>query len=187
MPLTSDQKRERQRLATQRWRKANPDRAKESKRVYNAANRKKLRASRKAYYAAHKEDEAKRNRLYRETHPEYDRLWQETHKESVRLRVRAYAIANPDVHRATMGRRRAQKLGAVATLTAAQWKAIVVAYKGRCAYCGKKPQKITQDHVLALARGGHHTAENVVPACMPCNFRKHTGLPPLIPPLRLLL
>ncbi len=25
-----------------------------------------------------------------------------------------------------------------------------------------------------LSRGGHHVAANVVPACGPCNYRKHT-------------
>jgi len=182
---------DRQRLTTQRWRKANPDRAKrvakESKRVYNAANKEKLRAYRKAYYWAHKEDEAKRNRLYREAHPEYGRLWHEAHKESVRLRMRANALANPDIRRVASARHRARKLALPSTLTAPQWKAIVAAYKGKCAYCGAKPKKVTMDHVLPLARGGHHIAENVVPACMPCNQHKSAGPPPLIPSLRLLL
>lgn len=202
MPLTSDQKRERHQLATQRYRekhpdgprlavqryrKAHPDRVKAYKRAYNTAHKEALLAARKAYYWAHKEDEAKRGRLWRETHPEYDHLWQETHKESVRLRVRAYALANPDIPRASAARHRARKLGTLATLTTTQWKAIVAAYKGRCAYCGVKSEKLTQDHVTPLSRGGHHIAENVVPACLPCNQHKHAGPPPLIPALRLLL
>ena len=178
---------DRPRLTAKRYRKAHPDRVKASRRATYAAHREESQAYRKAYYAAHKEDEARRRRLWRERHPEYERLWQETHKESVRLRMRAYAQANPDIQRATDGRRRAQKRGTLASLTTPQWRAIVAAYKGKCAYCGAKPKKLTIDHVLPLARGGHHSAENVVPACMPCNQHKSAGPPPLIPSLRLLL
>ena len=187
VPPISDQKRERHRLVDQRYRKVHPGRWKAYKLAYDAAHREELRAARKAYYAAHKEDGAKYNRLYKETHPEYTRLYYETHKEAERLRARAYALANPEAKRNRDARRRARKLSVPSTLTTPQWKAIVAVYKGRCAYCGAKPKKLTQDHVTPLSRGGHHTAENVVPSCWPCNSRKHTGPPPLIPSLRLLL
>lgn len=191
MPLTIDQKREHQRLASQRFREAHPDRQRLADQRFRKAHPDRAKASSRAYYETHKEDAAKLNRLWREAHPGYNRLWYETHKEAVRLRHRAYALANPDIRKAIRkavdARHRARKLGALASLTTTQWKAIVAAYKGRCAYCGVKPKQITQDHVLPLARGGHHTPENVVPACMPCNQHKHTGSPPLIPSLRLLL
>jgi 5-methylcytosine-specific restriction endonuclease McrA len=32
---------------------------------------------------------------------------------------------------------------------------------------------LTVDHVVAISRGGGHTAENVVPACRSDNCRKH--------------
>lgn len=42
----------------------------------------------------------------------------------------------------------------------------------RCQYCGKETGQLTLDHVLPRFRGGQHTWENVVSACMPCNRRK---------------
>ncbi len=42
----------------------------------------------------------------------------------------------------------------------------------RCQYCGKETRQLTLDHVLPRFRGGQHTWENVVSACMPCNRRK---------------
>jgi 5-methylcytosine-specific restriction endonuclease McrA len=30
------------------------------------------------------------------------------------------------------------------------------------------------EHMTPLARGGRHTAANVIPSCQPCNARKHT-------------
>ena len=41
-----------------------------------------------------------------------------------------------------------------------------------CQYCGKQAQQLTIDHVIPRHRGGQHTWENVVSACIPCNHRK---------------
>jgi 5-methylcytosine-specific restriction endonuclease McrA len=41
-----------------------------------------------------------------------------------------------------------------------------------CQYCGKVTRNLTLDHVIPRYRGGQHTWENVVSACVPCNRRK---------------
>ena len=41
-----------------------------------------------------------------------------------------------------------------------------------CQYCGKETRHLTLDHVVPRYRGGQHTWENVVSACVPCNRRK---------------
>jgi 5-methylcytosine-specific restriction endonuclease McrA len=41
-----------------------------------------------------------------------------------------------------------------------------------CQYCGKETRQLTLDHVVPRYRGGEHTWENVVSACMACNRRK---------------
>jgi 5-methylcytosine-specific restriction endonuclease McrA len=41
-----------------------------------------------------------------------------------------------------------------------------------CMYCGKQTHNLTLDHVTPRHRGGPHTWENVVSACIPCNHRK---------------
>lgn len=41
-----------------------------------------------------------------------------------------------------------------------------------CQYCGKETRQLTLDHVIPRHRGGEHTWENVVSACIPCNRRK---------------
>ena len=41
-----------------------------------------------------------------------------------------------------------------------------------CQYCGKETRHLTLDHVIPRYRGGQHTWENVVSACVPCNRRK---------------
>ena len=44
--------------------------------------------------------------------------------------------------------------------------------KYTCQYCGKETWHLTLDHVIPRYRGGEHTWENVVSACVPCNRRK---------------
>lgn len=68
--------------------------------------------------------------------------------------------------------RRARLAGVAATLTEAEWQLILATHDHRCAYCGIKPGRIEQDHVVPIVRGGTHTAANVVPACKPCNSSK---------------
>lgn len=62
------------------------------------------------------------------------------------------------------------------TLTASEWENIVRVHGYRCYWCHQKVKSPTQDHVIPLSRGGHHVKENIVPACRPCNSRKHNHL-----------
>ena len=41
-----------------------------------------------------------------------------------------------------------------------------------CQYCGVQSRQLTLDHVIPRYRGGQHTWENVVSACVACNRRK---------------
>ncbi|MCE2469755.1 MAG: HNH endonuclease [Dehalococcoidia bacterium] len=41
-----------------------------------------------------------------------------------------------------------------------------------CQYCGRRAADLTLDHVTPRVRGGTHTWDNVVAACVPCNHRK---------------
>ena len=41
-----------------------------------------------------------------------------------------------------------------------------------CQYCGAQSRNLTLDHVLPRFRGGQHTWENVVSACVNCNRHK---------------
>jgi 5-methylcytosine-specific restriction endonuclease McrA len=49
--------------------------------------------------------------------------------------------------------------------------------KYTCQYCGLQSRHLTLDHVIPRYRGGQHTWENVVSACVACN-RKKAGRTP---------
>lgn len=46
--------------------------------------------------------------------------------------------------------------------------------KGVCHYCGQvfKPDELTMDHKIPIARGGFSRKGNVVVSCKPCNTEK---------------
>jgi 5-methylcytosine-specific restriction endonuclease McrA len=76
-----------------------------------------------------------------------------------------------------VAQRRALKKGAaVCDLTRRQWESIKEAYGYRCAYCSKRPKRLTQDHIIPLSKGGNHTESNIVPCCRACNSKKKDKL-----------
>lgn len=56
--------------------------------------------------------------------------------------------------------------------TKAEWEQKKQEYDGKCAYCGQV-RKLTKDHVNPIVSGGSDNIDNIVPACMGCNLRKH--------------
>lgn len=114
---------------------------------YRDRNREMINERQRRYYANNKVAHVKRNAKWR--------------KE------------NPEQFKSHLKKRRALKFGAgEASLTAEQWREILKSFNHRCAYCGERLEKLTQDHVIPLAKGGSHTADNVVPACQSCNSKK---------------
>jgi 5-methylcytosine-specific restriction endonuclease McrA len=177
--------------------------AKARKAVLSDAERvTRKRLTQQRWRASRLEARREAHKQWRAAHPDYDQNWRDTHRESVRhseqtsaLRHRDVSLvrrrerhrAHPETRIAEYARRQARKRGATRNdLTAAQWKEIKAAYDHRCVYCGKKPQRLTQDHIIPLSKGGENTASNVVPACQSCNSRKGTGAP-LVPVQPLLL
>jgi len=75
-------------------------------------------------------------------------------------------------------KRTAQKRNLVSDLTQEQWETILKMYDYRCAYCGTNEKKLTQDHVIPVAKGGGYTMGNIVPACTSCNPSKGDRKPP---------
>ena len=52
------------------------------------------------------------------------------------------------------------------------WQSLL--QKGICHYCGKKfkPEELTMDHIVPVARGGKSVKGNIVPCCKECNSEK---------------
>jgi len=181
-------------------------RAREQMRKWRATNPETSRARVKAYRAAHPEETRARGRAYRAKNAirisQQRRAHYQANKDRLLLdcrqrrqknptknveQVKRWREKNPDKLRAQSKRRRAVKAGApINDFTAAQWQTMKEHYGHRCVYCGKKQQRLSQDHIIPLIQGGAHTQSNIVPACKSCNSKKGTG-GPLIPVQPLLL
>ena len=117
-------------------------------------------------------------RRMRQEHPDIVRKWArnnyQNHREKRDAGTREYARKNPWMDRYKYRRLRAIKQGAeVVRLTAHDWWECLDYFGHRCAYCNDPLPRDEQDHIIPLSKGGNHTIDNVVPACLPCNASKN--------------
>lgn len=113
---------------------------------YGAANAEKIRARARAW--------AKNNP---ERHAEIARTWSAANRAPCNIKLQKY---------------RAALRGAPYSLTLEEWQSILEYFGHACAYCLRTDLPLSQDHVIPVSKGGGTTAENIVPACRPCNSRK---------------
>jgi 5-methylcytosine-specific restriction endonuclease McrA len=74
-------------------------------------------------------------------------------------------------------RRRARRAQAPGSFTAAEFIALCIQFRHRCAICGKK-RKLTVDHIIPLSRPGtSNSIGNIQPVCRSCNSAKRDRLP----------
>lgn len=129
------------------------------------------------YYASHKAEHAERVHRTPSATPEKTRKrvqrWRRKNPEKLRIRNRGYAQRHPENIVVAAQRRRARENAVERRdLTPQQWAEVQAAFAHCCAYCGRKMQRLTMDHVTPYIQGGSHTLWNVVPACHSCNSRK---------------
>ena len=137
-----------------------------------------------------RKNKAKKNastRRWRAANPEAARQavarWVQENPEKDKASRRNWLRNHPEWVAARQAIARARRKGAQQTehpLTATEWLYIKAAYNHRCVYCDRKLQRLTQDHIIPVSKGGRHTIENVVPACASCNSRKGVK-EPLVP------
>ena len=67
---------------------------------------------------------------------------------------------------------RQRKRVLISTLKINQWKHCLTHFNHQCAYCSRTVN-LEQEHVIPVSKGGHYTADNIIPACRSCNASKH--------------
>jgi len=131
---------------SRRWRQGNPAEAKEYKLRYRQEHSAAIKEYNRRYY---EENSAAMN--------ESGRRWRQTNPESVASSKHRY---------------RTRKTSAGGSYTAAEWKALVEHYRGKCLCCGRDDVKLTADHVVPVTKGGTSNIDNIQPLCGSCNSRK---------------
>lgn len=186
---------EKAKARAKRWRQEHLERSREHKRRSSATYRTKHRdrrnaAARKRYHdelgkwRAYFRNTARRKKLQ---DPQAGKKRYAANRDFYLARAKAYAAAHPGIakrryranpeHYRAKGRkfaaiRRARKLGA--TVGVIDLAAIMARDKMRCHICRKKVKDadLHFDHVIPLAKGGEHSAQNLAVAHARCNLQK---------------
>lgn len=124
-----------------------------------------------AYYLAHRDEVNARTTKYGISR-------RVEHREEAVATTRQWRKDHPGAQRALKHHRRARKLAAPGTHTAADVAAQYKRQKGRCYWCKAKTGiSYHIDHVIPLALGGSDGPENIVIACPHCNCSKSAEHP----------
>lgn len=158
------------------WKTEHPEEMKIRRAIYRAVHCEEIQTKRAMYYIENfPEIKARAAAYYLE------------HRTQITEKTLEWRRANPEKTSAIARRHNAKKANApLNNFTAVQWTAMKIHYGYRCVYCGRKMQRLEQDHIQPISKGGSHTLANIVPACRSCNAKKNAG-PPLSPVQPMLL
>ena len=148
------------------WAKNNPHRRKEIVSLSDRRHSIARAAKRKEWTRANKE---RKNRATQEWREKNRARFNQLSRDSRRRRYSSNPEKILSQNREYRARRHGGKVGL--GFSAKEWKAVLDMFGNKCAYCGKEG-KLTQDHITPLSRGGHHSIQNIVPACHSCNSKK---------------
>jgi len=151
------------------WRKNNPEKYRALHRRLKKERWAKL--SKEEKLAISRKTELRRTPEQMEARRKYAKEYYQKNKHTQK---------HKDQSRQIKERRRAVINGVTCDLTKKQWEQIKKLYAHKCAYCGRRLEKLSQDHVVPISKGGSHTASNIVPSCMLCNRKKGVNPPPFV-------
>jgi hypothetical protein len=90
--------------------------------------------------------------------------------------AKQYLQEHPEQMRAIRRNRKSRIKAQRFEFTDRDWRRLCERYRWCCAYCGSRPEKLQREHVIPIARGGRHSAGNILPACPRCNGSKKAKL-----------
>lgn len=150
-------------LRSRNYRLRHPDRIRERLKANWIENKPKLQDRYRVWASQNKDYLREYNRKYRADRIEYFRAYSREWYRDNKFRVLSYQSNRKYIKSLT-------PTGLI--LTETEWDSLVLVYEGKCSYCHCNPPKLTQDHIVPLSKGGTHTMDNVVPACIRCNCIK---------------
>jgi len=152
--------------AVKRHRARNPEAAREWDRQHRLANPARHKATQDRYKAKHPNAQNEAAARWRKNNP--------GKQAAASARWRA---ANPKSAKARDARNNDRRRTVECyEILPGEWERTCARFRHECAYCGERPGRLTQDHVIALSRGGRHSIGNLVPSCQSCNSSKNASL-----------
>ena len=158
----------------------------DSEAKYRNANKAKSKQYFARYRAQHKEARAEQSRRYYVAHREQVHRYYVAHRDEIAARQVLYRAKNIEKVRKGWREKDARRRAIQKEATIGDPAAIARVYdraadgkRVRCYLCGKLIPlgKRHVDHVVPLAKGGLHTANNLAIACAACNLSKRAKMP----------
>jgi hypothetical protein len=161
----------------------------EKRRIYRENNKAKLLEMQKRYRENNSEAIKEKNKKYRQENAgklkEYSKQYNLENQEKIKQYGRQWRKDNPDKqkalrqrnkesHRIDKHNRDSRRKQLPHTFTKTQWKRCKSHFNNVCCYCGQKTD-LTQEHFIAMTKGGGYTADNILPACNNCNCSKNNS------------
>jgi 5-methylcytosine-specific restriction endonuclease McrA len=142
----------------------NIERNREKCKKYYAENQSHIVDYQNKYYLSRREELLDRQKQYFINNREKVKAYKDAYYEKNQPEL----IAQHHIEKAI-------KRGLIADFTGEQWRNALAHFDFACAYCGESDcGRIEQEHVIPLSKGGHYTANNIIPSCKSCNSSKHS-------------
>jgi 5-methylcytosine-specific restriction endonuclease McrA len=137
----------------------------------------KCKGCRSLYHQARRDFDNQRNKTYYEKNvARLTKQRQAQRKENAEARSqynKNHYRSHQETYKAKNHRRRAVEVAASGFFTANEFNSLIRHYGNRCYYCSEVHERNPHaDHFIPLAKGGHNSIENIVPACPRCNLAK---------------
>lgn len=142
------------------WRLENKEHKAEQAKQFRTNNKERLAEISRQWYINNKKHVAEYQAKNKDAITKRNKQWILNNKEHVLKRGRIYWHDYI-----------AKKKSLPSTLTINEWELIKKHFDNKCCYCGRE-SLLTQEHFLALNKGGEYSYSNIIPACKNCNSSK---------------
>lgn len=139
------------------WHSKNKDKQRTYSKNYRLRNKEKIKQINREWYRNNKH---KRAQYYKKN------------KDYILKRTAKRRKDNPLISRVHSHKYRQKKKLLKSNFTIDQWRECLTHFNHQCAYCDCT-EKLEQEHVIPVSKGGHYTADNIIPACRSCNASKN--------------
>ncbi len=169
-------------MCAARWKKENPEKAREQNKNYIQRNIDKVKAAKKAWLQTENGKEYKKRWRQSENGKASRRIWEQSEKGKASKKAWLQSENGKEYKKrwkqSPVGKicraieRHVRRSKTHGKFTPTEWSNLCSKYDNKCLCCGER-KKLTVDHVVPIALGGANTIDNIQPLCLSCNSKKN--------------
>lgn len=169
------------------YREENPEKVKRLMEKYRVENKEKIKSDFNKWYHANREYVLQRSKERRVENPEkykqmikdrrgkqsdYSKEYGKANREKLNKKLKKWRMENPGLNAKYRQDRRHRQKDSINIYSVDVWEETLRQFEYKCSYCNKEVDKLTQDHIVPVSKGGGYLRSNIVPACKSCNSSK---------------